>query len=102
MNAKGGYVYILSNKNKTVFYTGVTSDIRTRVYQHRFEKGSVFTSKYNVYELMYYEFFNTIEEAIVNEKKFKNNRREWKIELIKKQNPAMVDLAEDWYLEDYG
>jgi len=101
MNAKGGYVYILSNKNRTTFYIGVTSDIRRRVYQHRFEKGSIFTTKYNAHDLMHYEFFDSIQEAILNEKKFKNNKREWKIRLIKKHNPAMVDLAEDWYLEDY-
>jgi len=101
MNAKGGYVYILSNKNRTVIYVGVTSDIRRRVYQHRFEKGSVFTSKYNVHHLMYFEFFNSIEEAIANEKKFKNNKRAWKIQLIKRDNPNMIDLAEEWYKEDY-
>jgi len=99
MLAKGGYVYILSNKNRTVFYVGVTNDIRHRIYQHKFEKGSKFTYKYNVHDLLFYEFFPSIEEAIINEKKFKNNSRVWKLKLIEKENAEMVDLAKDWYKE---
>jgi len=97
MQAKGGYVYILSNKNRTVLYVGVTNDIRHRIFQHKFEKGSTFTHKYNAHDLLFYEFFPSIEEAIINEKKFKNNSRAWKVKLIAKDNPDMIDLAKDWY-----
>jgi|GEM_PF-1754730 hypothetical protein len=52
---KTGYVYITSNQNRTTLYVGVTSDIRRRIYQHKFEKGSKFTSEYNCYKLLYCE-----------------------------------------------
>jgi len=97
LQTKGGYVYIFSNKNRSTFYIGVTNDIKQRIYQHKFEKGSKFTYKYNVHDLLFYEFFSSIEEAIINEKKFKNNNRSWKIKIITRENPDMVDLAEDWY-----
>lgn len=97
MQTKGGYVYILSNKNRTVFYVRVTNDIHGRIYQHKFEKESKFTHKYNVNNLLYYEFFTNIEEAILNEKKFKNQGRAWKLKLIEQDNPGMIDLAKDWY-----
>jgi len=98
---KGGYVYILSNRNKTVFYTGVTSDIRQRIYQHRYENGSIFTTKYNAKYLLYYQFYPSIEEAIHNEKLLKKWNRSWKLELIEKNNPNFKDLAVDWFDESY-
>ena len=89
---KGGYVYILTNKNKTVLYIGVTNDIIRRTYQHKFEKGSMFTSKYNVHNLVYYEQFSTIEEAIKREKILKGFTRAKKEILINKFNPPWEDL----------
>lgn len=89
---KGGYIYILSNKTRTVLYTGVTSNLSARTYEHRFEKGSQFTSMYDCNELLYYKFYDSIEEAIDNEKKIKNWKREWKPDLIKVLNPKMKDL----------
>jgi len=61
---KRGYIYIMTNKNNTVLYTGVTSDLKKRVYQHK--KGLIagFTKKYNVFKLVYYEIFGEIELAI--------------------------------------
>jgi len=99
--AKGGYVYILSNKYKTVFYIGVTSDIRTRIYQHQYEIGSKFPNKYKVKDLMYYEFYPSIEEAIKKEKQLKKWKRSWKLDLIQKNNPDLLDLAADWFTESY-
>jgi putative endonuclease len=80
---RGGYIYIMTNKNNTVLYIGVTSDLQRRVNEH---KSSVnpksFTSKYNCDKLVYFEGFHFIEDAIAREKNLKNWRREWKIELI--------------------
>jgi putative endonuclease len=94
-----GFVYILSNRNRTTNYIGVTNDIERRIAEHKIGLGSKFTSKYNLYYLMYYEHFNGIELAIQYEKKLKNWRREWKWQLIKKSNPKLEDLAADWYTE---
>ncbi|MBO6792638.1 MAG: GIY-YIG nuclease family protein [Balneolaceae bacterium] len=95
---KPGYMYILANKHRTVFYTGVTSALINRIYQHKFEKGSKFTSKYNVHDLMYYTEFPSMYEAIAAEKRVKKWKRAWKIELIKTINPEMKDLWEDIYI----
>jgi len=97
---RGGYVYILTNKNNTVLYTGVTSEIKTRVYQHKtgYYKGS-FTSRYNVNKLVYYEDFLFIEEAIAREKQIKAGSRMKKIELIMSLNPEWRDLYNE--LPDY-
>lgn len=66
---KGGYIYILTNKNNKVLYVGVTSDLQKRIWQHR--NGTyknAFTSKYNVYKLVYFEEYDSIESAIAREK----------------------------------
>jgi putative endonuclease len=62
------FIYILSNKNRTVLYIGVTSNLKHRIKQHKNSQGSQFTKKYNVYDLMYYEVFTSILEAIKREK----------------------------------
>ena len=65
---KGGYVYILTNKNHTTLYTGVTSDLFSRIADHREKKyWNSFTAKYNTHKLVYYETFHSIEEAIARE-----------------------------------
>ncbi|MDX1672984.1 MAG: GIY-YIG nuclease family protein [Balneolaceae bacterium] len=89
---KKGYVYILSNFKRNVLYTGVTSDIVKRIWEHRMGNGSVFTKKYNLVYLVYYEEFKHIERAIDREKQLKNWHREWKFNLIKSKNPEMKDL----------
>ena len=84
---RGGTVYIMTNKTNHVLYTGVTSNLVTRVFQHRnklFETS--FTSKYSVYKLVYYQFFSTIEEAILEEKRIKAGNRAKKIALINSKN----------------
>ncbi len=86
----------MSNFTRTVFYIGVTNDLVKRVRQHRFGYGSIFTSKYKCFFLMYYEDFKNIRNALSREKQLKNLQRNWKIELIKKENPEMKDLAEGW------
>ena len=88
----GGCVYMMSNRHRTVYYVGVTADLIHRVHQHRTGEGSKFTKKYHCTDLLYYEAFGRIEEAIIREKQLKRWRRAWKDELIKQQNPTMKDL----------
>jgi len=90
---RGGCVYIMTNVYNTVLYVGVTSDLFSRVIQHRdkFYPKS-FTAKYNCYKLVYYCFYPTIIEAIANEKRLKKWNRDWKIKLITSENPNWIDL----------
>ena len=90
---KNGYVYILTNISNTVLYTGVTSDLTERIQKHKseFYKDS-FTSRYNITKLVYYELFESIEDAIAREKLIKAGSRKKKIELIEKKNPEWKDL----------
>ena len=90
---KGGYVYMMTNKYQTTLYVGVTSDLRSRVIQHRehFYPDS-FTAKYNLTYCIYFEHFLSIEEAIKREKELKSWRREKKNQLINALNPTWNDL----------
>ena len=87
------YVYILTNKNKNVLYTGITNDLIRRVYEHKqhFDKNS-FTSKYNVTNLAYFEKTTDVKAAIEREKQIKSWSRMNKFFLIKEKNPAFEDL----------
>ena len=90
---RGGCVYIMANQHHTVLYTGVTSDIISRIQQHRSKfRTSSFTAKYNVDKLVYYKPFPTIEEAIAEEKRIKAGNRKQKISLIESMNPGWEDL----------
>ena len=90
---RGGYIYILTNKHNTVLYTGVTSNLSQRVWQHRTgQYKSSFTSRYNVTRLVYFESFLSIEEAISREKQLKAGSRKRKTDLITKHNPDWNDL----------
>ncbi|WP_299578849.1 GIY-YIG nuclease family protein [uncultured Sunxiuqinia sp.] len=97
-----GFVYILSNKNRTTFYIGVTSDIKRRILEHKKRIGSAFTKKYNLTDLMYYEKIEGMNECINREKQLKNWHRDWKINLIRENNPKMKDLSSDWFLQQNG
>jgi len=97
---EGGTVYILTNKNRTVLYTGATSDLVSRLIQHR-EKlfPDSFTARYNVDKLMYYEHFSSIVEALERERLLKAGSRKKKIKLIESMNPEWEDLygmIKDW------
>lgn len=85
-------VYILTNKNNTTFYIGVTSNIERRIYEHKNKLVPGFTSKYNLDKLVYTEEFRSILEAIRREKQLKNWHREWKINLIKSTNPNFMEI----------
>lgn len=91
---KIGYVYIMSNKNRTTFYVGVTNDLNRRVQEHKDGNGSIFTSKYKLFDLVYYEVILSIKNAIAREKQLKKWHKDWKINLIKSVNPEMKDLFE--------
>lgn len=89
---KVGYVYIMSNKNRTSLYIGVTSDLKNRIADHKNGIGCSFTSKYNLTDLVYYEEFPDIYQAIDKEKQLENWHRQWKFNLIISVNPEMSDL----------
>jgi putative endonuclease len=94
------YIYILTNKSKTVFYTGVTNNLRIRLSQHKenhINGKKTFASKYNITYLLYYEKFTWIQEAIAREKEVKDWRREKKIALIKTINPNL-DFLNDLFV----
>ena len=81
------FVYIMTNKHKTVVYTGVTNDLERRVYEHETGEYKGFTKRYNCHYLVYYEHFTNIEHAIDREKEIKKWRREKKDKLIISFNP---------------
>ena len=85
-------VYILTNAKKSVLYTGVTSDIRQRVLEHRNGVGSQFTRKYRLHQLIMVEDHPTMMSAIAREKQIKSWSRQRKVELIEKINPTWRDL----------
>lgn len=87
------YVYILTNKNSTTFYIGVTNDIARRIYEHQQKFVPGFSQKYNLTKLVLVEQFTNVKEAIAREKQLKNWHREWKINLIKQTNPLLEDLS---------
>ncbi|MCX2680687.1 GIY-YIG nuclease family protein [Galbibacter sp. EGI 63066] len=89
---KEGYVYIVSNKNRSVLYIGVTSNLRKRIQEHKNKEGSIFTKKYSCVDLLYFEKFSGIRQAIKREKQLKNWHRDWKWNLIKEVNPELKDL----------
>lgn len=92
---RGGCIYILTNKNRTVLYIGVTSSLEERLYEHKSKAYKGFTSKYNCDTLIYFEYFDSITEAIKREKQLKKYNRDWKIELIQKVNPEFRDLSDE-------
>jgi putative endonuclease len=91
---KGGWVYFVASKT-LVLYTGVTSNLGQRAWQHREHLIEGFTKRYNCDRLIYMEHYPTIEEAITREKQLKKWRREKKLWLIKQMNPELRDLYDD-------
>jgi putative endonuclease len=92
--AKSGYTYIIANEYRNVIYIGVTSNLIGRIYEHKNGLGSVFTKKYKCTDLVFHEWYSDIKHAIEREKQLKNWKRDWKFNLIKAENPLMVDLYE--------
>jgi len=90
--SKQPFVYILANRRQGTLYTGVTSNLVQRVWQHRNDLIEGFTKKYRVHTLVYYEQYTTMLDAITREKQIKAGSRAKKIQLIEAQNPAWKDL----------
>ena len=89
------YVYIMSNRSRTL-YTGVTSDLCRRIYEHRNKLVPGFTRRYNIDRLVWFDQTNDVHAAIAMEKRIKGWRREKKVVLIESKNPGWVDLSGDW------
>ena len=92
MFAKGGYTYIVTNKYRTTLYVGVTSNLYSKITEHKSGTGSKFTSKYQCTYLIYWEFHERIESAIEREKNIKKWKLAWKDKLITQFNPTWRDL----------
>ena len=89
---KNYYVYILTNKKNGVLYIGMTSSLIKRIQEHREKLVKGFTEKYNIHKLIYYEQTEDISSALAREKSLKKWNRNWKIQLIEKENPNWEDL----------
>jgi putative endonuclease len=92
-------VYIVANRRNGTIYTGVTSDLLGRIYQHRNKTFKGFTADHDVHRLVWFEVHAEMESAIVREKRIKEWKRAWKLELIEEDNPQWRDLAEDFGFE---
>jgi len=88
-------VYMITNRNNTTLYIGVTSNLVQRVYQHKNKLIKGFSAKYNVDKLVYFELFEDMENAITREKRLKLWKRDWKNRIINEVNPSWRDLYPD-------
>ena len=93
------FVYILTNQDHTVLYTGVTNNLQRRVLEHKSGKGGVFSKKYKLHKLVYYEAGGDISVAIAREKQIKSGSRKKKIELVNAMNPEWDDLFEKFFID---
>ncbi len=88
-------IYIMTNSHNTVLYTGVTNNLARRVYEHKNGLGGIFTRKYNIQKLVYYEVGEDVHAVIAREKQIKGGSRKKKIELLERLNPEWKDLYEE-------
>jgi putative endonuclease len=88
-------VYIITNKNNTVLYTGVTNHLQRRIFEHKQKLVEDFAKKYNVEKLVYYEVYNDVRYAIAREKQIKGGSRQKKIDLVNEMNPIWCDLYDN-------
>ena len=89
------YIYLLTNKANTVIYTGVTNDLKRRIYEHKEELIEGFSKKYRLKRLVYFECFSDPKSAIAREKQIKGGSRQKKMDLVNGENPGWRDLYED-------
>ena len=92
---KAGYVYLLASRRNGTLYTGVTSDLIQRVWNHKHDIHEGFTKQYQVHRLVYFEAHQDIRDAIIREKQIKKWKRAWKIRLIEERNPEWRDLFDE-------
>lgn len=88
-------VYLMASKRNGTLYIGVTNDLVRRVYEHKNNLIEGFTKKYNVHQLVYFETTSEIQSALKREKQLKKWNRQWKLDLIEKQNPNWEDLYQN-------
>jgi putative endonuclease len=88
-------VYIMTNEHNTVIYSGVTNNLARRVYEHKNGSGGIFTKKYNVNKLVYYEVGDNVHAALAREKQIKGGSRKKKIDLVNSVNPEWKDLFDE-------
>ena len=93
--SKEYYIYIMTNKINSTLYTGVTNDLKRRVFEHKNKLVEGFTKKYNIDKLVFYEIYNDINNAIAREKQIKSGSRAKKIKLIEEMNNRWNDLFDD-------
>ena len=91
------YVYIITNRSNDVLYVGVTSDLQSRVNEHKLKIYKGFSAKYGCNKLVYYEEYQWIQDAIAREKQLKAGSRQKKVDLVVANNPLWIDLSADWY-----
>ena len=96
------YVYLLANANNRVLYTGVTNNLKRRLFEHKHGLIEGFTKKYRVHKLVYFEETNDVNTAISREKEIKAWRREKKNVLVETENPEWKDLAGGWFADSTG
>ena len=92
MTDKQYHVYIICNKRNDTLYTGITSNLIKRIWQHKNGLVEGFSKRYSIKLLVYFEAHNDVEEAILREKRIKKWNRKWKLNLIEKNNPNWDDL----------
>jgi putative endonuclease len=95
MDPKSYFVYILASKRNGTLYIGMAGNLLKRVDQHKNNLVEGFTAKYGVHQLVYYERYYSVNDAINREKQLKKWNRQWKIELIEKENPQWLDLFDE-------
>ena len=94
------YVYILQSSSRRVLYIGMTSNLRSRVYQHKTKEFRGFTFDYDAVRLVFWENYDDVHKAIAREKQLKNWKREKKLWLIARVNPKFRELSADWYRKE--
>jgi len=94
---KDAYTYILSNRKRATLYIGVSNDLERRMFEHKAHQGSAFCKKYNLEELMYYEHYDFMQDAIDREKQLKRWHKDWKWNLVRSMNPELKDLSAPWF-----
>ena len=85
-------VYIITNQNHTVLYTGITNDLKRRIYEHKEKLVKGFSTKYNLDKLVYFQITEDVVSAITREKQIKGGSRKKKVEIINRLNPDWIDL----------
>ncbi len=93
---KAYYVYIMTNKRNGTLYIGMTNNIIRRIYEHKNKKVEGFTKTYSLTQLVYYEKYNYVWDAINREKQLKTWKREWKITIIENENHQWLDLSDQF------